>query len=374
MTNESEADKRTGWTKRAVRPVDEALPLVRDGLDDDEPRGGGSGAWGGPNAGRAPHSNQFDEATIARHAEMLANRVKKTQRKLGARMDREALGAYRLYDRDIPEVRAVVDWFEGHVVVMEYEREQTGADYLPELARVLGVALGLPETHVHARRRQARAAGRERNARPGAQTTRLVVRERAARFAVRLSTDADTGLFPHLRGLRALVAAESAGRRVLDLFAYTGTFSVAAALGGAAETTAVDPSQLHLDWAGENLALNGLDATKHPLLRDDPRAFLGDAADAVERWDLAVLDTSSFSVRLGPDGEPLDVLRDHRALLADTLAVLEPGGVLWFITTHQRFVPDLDGLSAHQVQERTADTVPDDYRNRDVHRAWRLVK
>jgi 23S rRNA G2069 N7-methylase RlmK/C1962 C5-methylase RlmI len=321
-----------------------------------------------------PPSRAFDDATIARHAEMLVNRVKKTQRKLGARMAREKLGAYRLYDRDIPEVRVSVDWYEGHLVVVEYEREQTGEAYLPELARVLGVALGLPDAHVHARRRRARALSRQRQDRATGPATRLVVGERAVRFAVRLSGEADVGLFPALRELRALVRAESAGKRVLDLFAYTGTFGVCAALGGADEVTFVDPSQLHLDWAAENLALNGLDAARHPLLRDDVRAFLGDAGESAERWDLAILDASSFAVRLGPDGAPLDVLRDHRALVGEALAVLEPGGVLWFLASHQRFVPDLEGLRAAECVERTAALIPDDYRNGEIHRVWRLVR
>lgn len=371
MTNESDARKRTGWSKREVHTVDAALlgeeavsATERDGLDDRTPttRSARSGA------------GTFDAATTARHAEMLANRVKKTQRKLGARMAKARLGAYRLYDRDIPEVRVSVDWYEGHLVVAEYEREQTGDAYLPELARRLGAALGLPESHVHARRRHARALGRGRDARPRVPATRLVVQERAARFAVRVGADADVGLFPALREVRALVAAESAGKRVLEVFAYTGTLGVYAALGGADEVTCVDPSQLHLDWAAENLALNALDARQHPLLRDQVRAFLGDAADTAERWDLAVLDTSSFSVRLGAEGEPLDVLREHRALVGETLAVLEPRGVLWFVTNHQRFIPDLDGLRTREVQERTAEVIPDDYRNRQVHRAWRLVK
>lgn len=371
MTNESESNKRTGWTKRDVHAANEAIAAPRDGLDllDAQPQD-----RSGERSRRGELSGTFDDATVARHAEMLANRVKKTQRKLGARMSREGLGAYRLYDRDIPEVRAVVDWYDGHVVVAEYEREQTGETYLPSLARVLGAALGLPETHVHARRRHARAARGARSVAHGAPATRLVVRERAAKFAVRLGSDADTGLFPHLRILRALAAAESAGKRVLDLFAYTGTFGVSAVLRGADEVTSIDPSQLHLDWAAENYALNAVDAAQHPLLRDDVRAFLGDAGAAVERWDLAVLDTSSFSVRLGPEGEPLDVLRDHRALVVETLAVLEPGGVLWFATSHQRFIPDLDGLRARDVEERTAETVPDDYRNREIHRVWRIVK
>ena len=291
-------------------------------------------------------------------ARMLANRVRKNFRKLHPRFEKEGIGAFRLYDRDIPEVRAAVDWYEGHLVVAEYEREQTrGGAWLSAIASGAAEALAVPPERVHLKIR--RSGGKyERLARTG---KRLTVRERDLRFRVNLDDYIDTGLFPDHRDTRARVREESRGARFLNLFAYTGSFTCAAAAGGAVETTSVDASRTYLDWAGENLALNG---QRGELVRAAVDDFLANAGS--RRWTLCVLDPPSSSDH---GGRAFDVLRDHRSLIERVLAVLAPGGVLWFATSHQRFTPALEGL-----RYREEDTVPDDYRNRSVHRAFRITK
>ena len=123
----------------------------------------------------------------------------------------------------------------------------------------------------------------------------------------------------------------------------------------------MDASQTYLDWAAENLRLNG---SSGELVRSGVDEFLRSAGG--QRWTLCVLDPPSFS---DSGAKVFDVQRDHRALIDRTLGVLEPGGVLWFATNHQRFTPRLDGL--RYTEE---DTVPDDYRNRAVHRAFRITR
>lgn len=307
------------------------------------------------------------------HAEMLANRVRKTFRRLKPSFDRRRIEAFRLYDRDIPEVRAVVDWYAGHAVLGEYERAQTGGGvYREALARAVAGALDLPPERVHVKARRTRPAAGERYQRLARGEQRLEVREGDLRFWVNLDDYLDTGLFADHRETRTLVRKASAGATFLNLFAYTGTFTCAAALGGAAATTSVDASASYLAWARDNLELNlgraGLE--RHELVRDDARAFLGRAAREARRYTLCVVDPPSFSTR---DAGSFDVQRDHPALLAQALRVLAPGGVLWFSTNHQRFAPRLDGLPAASVEETTARTVPPDYRNRQAHRSFRLV-
>ncbi len=192
------------------------------------------------------------------------------------------------------------------------------------------------------------------------------MREGDLRFLVNLDDYIDTGLFADHRETRARVRAEARGQRFLNLFAYTGSFTCAAALGGAAESTSVDASQTYLDWARDNLAENGLaqsDGPAHALVRADVATFLRNAGS--RRFTLCVLDPPSWSDR----ETSFDVQRDHRALIDRTLALLEPGGVLWFSTNHQRFLPRLDGLRFTEEQ-----TVPEDYRNRAAHRAFRIRK
>jgi 23S rRNA (cytosine1962-C5)-methyltransferase len=295
---------------------------------------------------------------LPRQAEMLANRVKKTFKRLRGPMEQQGIGAFRLYDRDIPEIRAVVDWYEGHLVVGEYTRTQTDAvpEWLETMGRAVAGALAVPAERVHTRKRRTRPAEGERYSRLDARGERMTVRERDLRFLVNLDDYLDTGLFNDHRETRARVRAESAGKTVLNLFGYTGSFSVAAAKGGAKSTVTVDVSSTYLDWAKDNLALNGLTGE---LARADAFEFLERER---RRFQLCIVDPPSFSDRF-------DVQRDHPELIGRALAALEPGGVLWFSTNHQRFEPRLPPNAV----ELTAQTVPPDYRNRQVHRCFRIV-
>ncbi len=289
---------------------------------------------------------------------MLANRVRKNFRKLHPRFEQRKIGAFRVYDRDIPEIRAAIDWYEGHLVVAEYAREQTAKlPWLETMARAAAEALEVPWERVHLKTRRTG----EKYARLGRRGERIEVREGDLRFLVNLDDYIDTGLFADHRETRARVRKEAEGARFLNLFAYTGSFTCAAAKGGARESTSVDASQTYLDWAADNLRLNRLSGE---LVRSDVEAFLERAG--ARRWSLCVLDPPSYSDH---GGKVFEVQRDHRALIERTLAVIEPGGVLWFSTNHQRFEPRLEGLRAQEV-----DTVPEDYRNRAVHRAFRIIR
>lgn len=290
---------------------------------------------------------------------MLANRVQKNFRKLRPRMEQRRIGAFRLYDRDIPEVRAAIDWYEGHLVMAEYAREQTAKlPWLETMARAVALELAVPWERVHLKQRRTG----EKYQRLARNDQRLEVREGDLRFLVNLDDYLDTGLFADHRETRARVQAEARGADFLNLFAYTGSFTCAAALGPARTTTTVDASQNYLDWASDNLRLNGLPTGE--LVRADVETFLQNAG--ARRWTLCVLDPPSYSDH---GGRVFDVQRDHRALIDRTLAVLEPGGVLWFSTNHQRFTPQLDGLRFSEEE-----TVPEDYRNRAAHRAFRIIR
>ena len=306
---------------------------------------------------------------VQRHAEMLGNRAKKNHRVLARKMEAKSIGAYRLYDRDIPEVRAVVDFYEGHLVVGEYAREQTAVvpGYVDALSDGVAKAMGLPREQVHSREKWART-----KAETGG--TRLEVREYGMVFEVVIDEDPETGLGADHRETRQRVRAEAAGKRFLNLYGTTGTFTVAAATGGALSSDTVDLSGKYLARARKNLVLNAVDRPEHWTLRADARKFLAEAKTKRRSWELAVLDAPSF-LPASPSGEAdeMDLARDHRALLAETLAVLVPGAVLYFSTHHQRFVPDFAGLRVKSCEEITAQTVPEDFRNKTVHRCWRMA-
>ena len=161
---------------------------------------------------------------VRRHAEMLGNRAKKNHRALARKMEAKSIGAYSIYDRDIPEVRAVVDFYEGHLVVGEYAREQTAVvpGYVDALSDGVAKAMGIPREQVHSREKWART-----KAETGG--TRVEVREYGMIFEVVIDEDPETGLGADHRETRQRVRAEAAGKRFLNLYGTTGTFTVAAA-------------------------------------------------------------------------------------------------------------------------------------------------
>lgn len=308
---------------------------------------------------------------IQRQADMFGNRIRKTFKHLRKTMARDHIEAFRLYDRDIPELRLVLDWYAGHAVLGEYVRDQTDVpEFLPAMAKAVADALEIPLDHVHVKQRRTGARG-HRYERLERKDEHLDVREGDLTFLCNLDDFIDTGLYADHRLTRQMVRAEAAGKDFLNLYAYTGAFTVAAAKGGARTTTSVDASQQYLDWARENLGRNDLDGSQHTFNAIDAQQWLDWAQRQDLRFDLVWVDPPSFSANRA-QGREFDVLRDHRALLQAVIAVMRPGGVIYFSTNHQRFVADLDGLAA-TITDISAQTLPIDYRNQHVHRVWRLV-
>jgi 23S rRNA G2069 N7-methylase RlmK/C1962 C5-methylase RlmI len=299
--------------------------------------------------------------------DMLANRVRKNARHLGKWAKREHVTCWRVYDRDIPEIPLTVDTYEGALVINDYrafDREDSAA-WLDAAVAAVRDALEATEVYVKQRERLAhRAAGQqyERQADRGAWRT---VHEAGHKLRVNLSDYVDTGLFLDHRITRARAAAEPA-RTMLNLFGYTGAFSVHAAAAGM-QTTTVDLSNTYLEWAAENLALNRLTGE---LVRADVREFLGDARRAGRRWELVVVDPPTFSNGKRMDGT-WDVQRDHAALLADVLAVCS--GVVWFSTNRRRFTLELPDPTL-AIADMTRATIPPDFRDQKIHHAYRITR
>jgi 23S rRNA (guanine2069-N7)-methyltransferase len=302
------------------------------------------------------------------------HRLRKNARHLGRWAERSGVTAWRVYDRDIPEYPFVVERYGPAVHLVEYPRRaQRPSGGHPEreavlqtVVEVLGVDPSLVFTKTHAPQPWGHSAyGRLSEA--GAE---FEVREGPLRFRVNLSDRLDTGLFLDHRNTRARVRAESTGKRMLNLFGYTGTFSVAAATGGARSTTTVDLSATYLDWSAANLALNGVAGPANALVRADCLLWLDQARRALPRWDLVVLDPPAHSTSKGMRGD-FNVQRDQRRLLEGALALLAPGGVLYFSTNYKGFRFEPEGLPA-RIEELTPRSLPPDFHQRDVHRCWRI--
>ncbi len=307
-------------------------------------------------------------------------RLAKRFRHLSRWARRQGTDAFRVYDRDIPEIPLVIDWYSGWLHAAEFERphERTAIEHEVWLDRMLEAAaaeLGVPpeRTFLKLRRRQREGGQYEK---VDGHEALVEVTEAGLVFQVNLSDYLDTGLFLDHRTTRALVRAEAEGRRMLNLFAYTGAFSVHAAAGGADGTVSVDLSNTYLEWTRTNLARNGfLDAGRHRTVRDEARAYLTHRARRGEApFDLVVVDPPTFS-RSARSEVPWDVARDHAELLALVAANVVPGGVVYFSTNARRFHLDADRLAAdYTVREITKQTLAEDFRDARPHRAWRLVR
>lgn len=305
-----------------------------------------------------------------------SNRLKKLARHLRRWPAKRGITCYRIYERDIPEVPLVVDRYEDALHISEFDRphDRTAAehaDWLDHMVRAAAEALETPRELVFLKHRQ-RQRGDSQYERVDDRRAMRVVNEGGLKFQVNLSDYVDTGLFLDHRLTRSMVRDAAAGTRFLNLFAYTGAFTAYAAAGGATETTTVDLSANYLDWAEENLRLNGLNGPAHEFIRDDSREFLASLRGRPQ-FDLAVVDPPTFSNSKRLD-EDWDVQRDHAGLLRQVLAVMQPGGAVFFSTNFRKFKLDEQSLAGADVREISKHTVPEDFRNKRIHRCWRIVK
>jgi 23S rRNA (cytosine1962-C5)-methyltransferase len=307
-------------------------------------------------------------------AEMLANRVKKRFRQLRKHFARQNIEVFRLYDWDIPEIRAVVDWYAGHLVIGEYTRKQSSPQWLPMMGAAVADGLGVVPENVHLKKRVYGTAGGKRYERIDCTGRMIVVSERDLKFLVNPWDYVDTGLFSDHRNTRQMVREMSGGKRFLNLFCYTGSFSCYAALGGARLTASVDRSKTAIDWAGKNLALNGIGKENNTLVHSHAFEFLDRAKRQRWQFDLAVVDPPSFWTRRSND-DRFDIAVDHPLLLNAVIEVMIPGSILFFSTNHQDFSPRMDRVNASEAVEITSQTIPEDYlnRKRTVHRCWRII-
>ena len=312
---------------------------------------------------------QFD-----RQAEMLANRVKKRYKHLAKRFGKLRIEVFRLYDWDIPEIRAVVDWYGGHLVVGEYMRRQSVPEWLPMMGKAVAKALQVPLERLHLKQRRAGKQAGLRYERIDHTDKKMVLSERDLKFLVNPYDFVDTGLFSDHRDTRLMVRRMAAGKDFLNLYCYTASFTCYAALGGARSSVSVDRSESTIAWARENLALNGIDPTVHRLVQAHTFDFLNRAIKTNQRFDLAVVDPPSYSTTKTRNLS-FDIARDHPQLLAKVVAVLRPGATLFFSTNHQDFTPRMSGLTVSHVHEITDHTIPEDYRHKrkTIHRCWRIT-
>ena len=333
-------------------------------------------------------------------AALLRNRLIKRYKHLRKWAKRVGVDAYRLYDRDIPEIPLLIDIYGDSVSGALYERpyEKDSAEeehWLSVMKGVIAETLELPTEQIFIKQRKRLRNRDEGPAQYQKVDSKAIIRqvhEGGLTFQVNLSDYLDTGLFLDHRLSRALVRNEAKGRRVLNLFCYTGSFSVYAAHGGAAQVDSVDLSNTYLDWAKTNFALNGYKSQfiepeiyaeapqhigKNLLIRADALRFLQEAVRKKLNWDLIVLDPPTFS-NSKKMTDILDIRRDYRELIDLCLALLNPQGLLLFSTNARSFHFETDYfLEQHPgivIKDITKATVDEDFRERKVRLCYTLTK
>lgn len=322
-----------------------------------------------------------DPAKREERGRMLVNRVKKTARHRNKQAKREGVTCFRLYDRDIPELPIVIDNYEGHlhasVFLREDEEESDVHDTVLGWLRAVASTLQFDPSNVVLKIR-ARQRGTEQYRKRAERAERFEIGEAGLKFWINLYDYLDTGLFLDHRVTRERVAEEARGKRFLNLFAYTGSFTVHAAAGGAAETTTVDSTSTYLNWARDNLDLNRLTGPQHRFIKADVRRFLLEEKDEIRGrfrppYDLIVLDPPTFSNSKGSH-PPFDVRRHHHELFDDLYPITSPGGILYFSNNARRFTLDPSLVRDWIIEEITHATTPFDFQQKRPHRCWRCVR
>ncbi len=313
-------------------------------------------------------------ARLSESAQMFANRLKKNLKNLGKWARQQDISCYRVYDADMPEFAVAIDLYGDWAHVQEYQAPETISEdkaraRLQDVLVALPGVLGIPPAQVvlKQRLRQSGSAQYQRMDRKG---EFLTINEGQVKLLVNLTDYLDTGVFLDHRPLRLRLAAEARNKRFLNLFCYTASATVHAAVGGARSTTSVDLSRTYLDWARRNLSLNGL-SDLHQLVHADVMQWLEE--DRGE-YDLIFIDPPTFSNSKRLD-DVFDVQRDHVRLIEMAMDRLAAGGVAYFSNNFRRFRLDAALQDKYEVSDISAQTLDKDFqRNTRIHRTWRISR
>jgi 23S rRNA (cytosine1962-C5)-methyltransferase len=306
---------------------------------------------------------------------MFANRLEKVFKHTGKWARKQGISCFRVYDNDMPEFPLAIDLYENIVHVSEYERmhgmePQEHVAWLEGCLEVISKVLGITKDLIYLkfRQRQKGLSQYDRFSRTGAE---YIVRENGLSFIINPSDYLDTGLFLDHRNTRQMVRNASEGKKVLNLFAYTGSFTVYAAAGGARESLTLDMSNTYLQWADRNLTLNKLSQPQHKLMQADVLEWLRESP--IEPFDLIVLDPPTFSNSKRMNGT-LDIQRDHIWLINRAIDRLSSKGMLFFSTNFRKFKMDTSEIKRADIQNISAKTVPNDFRNQKIHHSFLIQK
>ncbi|MEW6997028.1 bifunctional 23S rRNA (guanine(2069)-N(7))-methyltransferase RlmK/23S rRNA (guanine(2445)-N(2))-methyltransferase RlmL [Colwelliaceae bacterium BS250] len=306
-----------------------------------------------------------------------ANRLKKNIKGMKSWLKQNDVNCYRVYDADIPEFNVSIDRYDDHIVIHEYAppkdiEEEKSAKRLQEAIfwapRIMNIAPEKVSLKVRSKQK-----GKNQYEQLGKTKQSLTVKEYDALLKVNLWDYLDTGLFLDHRKTRKIVAKKSQGKTLLNLFAYTGSVSVQAALAGAEKVTTIDMSNTYLEWAKDNFELNKLRGHKYEFIQADCLKWLSDNKN---QYDVVFIDPPTFSNSKRME-DSFDVQRDHLDLVKSGMKSVAPGGELVFTNNKRNFKMDFDGLNLVGLKAECLTEVTRDFdfkRNKHIHNSWVITR
>jgi 23S rRNA (cytosine1962-C5)-methyltransferase len=302
--------------------------------------------------------------------DMIKNRLEKNFRKLKPWADRNKLEAFRLYDRDIPEYPFIVDIYKDHYLVHDKSDPYLDAtkNHLPHVTEALKSLFKVDEARIVLKKRE-RQEGTSQYEKLDRREEFFAVRENQALFQVNLFDYLDTGLFLDHRPMRQKIYKTTAGKSFLNLFCYTGSVSVFAALAGA-KTTSVDMSATYLNWARENFKLNEIAEEGHEFVNANALEYLH-KHQGVPHFDVIFLDPPTFSNSKKME-DAFEVEKDQEFLVNTAMSMLLPGGVLYFSNNKRKFKLAEPLQQKYQVKDITKDSLPQDFHDQKIHHCFEI--
>lgn len=288
---------------------------------------------------------------------------------------RHNIQAWRIYDKDIPQFPFAIDVYAEHIHLQEYDtgwlmQPEERQQWLNAVCEAVQFVTGFPKQNIHLKQR-ARQKGNSQYEKTGTTGEHFIIQENGRQFWVNLDKYLDTGLFLDHRNTRQKVGNSAAGKRFLNLFSYTGSFTVYAATGGAIYSETVDLSNTYLEWAKQNFQLNHINLTQHQIIRADVFQYLNDAKIQNKQFDMIVLDPPSFS-NSKKMLDILDIQRDHITLIDGAMALLDSQGILYFSNNLRSFVLNDVLMARYAIKDISKQSVPEDFRNKKIHQCWEI--
>lgn len=309
--------------------------------------------------------------------QMFENRLLKVYKHKSKLARRQNVSCYRVYDHDLPEFPFAIELYEDKIYLAEYLRRHGMDDdqheaWLEDCKTIISKLLEVPVEKIYDRQRKKMHHRSQQYEKLNVQEEYFTVEENGLKFLVNLTDYLDTGLFLDHRTTRQMVRQESKGRRMLNLFCYTGSFSVYAAAGEAASVTSVDLSKTYLKWAEDNMVVNLFkDINKYQFVHADVKQYLKTLKP--DSFDIVVMDPPTFSNSKRMK-DFLDIQRDHVELLNDVLAATTAGGIVYFSTNFTKFILEKENINAAEIKDITKATTPFDFEGKLKRWCYKIWK